>query len=53
MSVADKVSDGSRDIGEVLNVSGTELLAVIPVDKADAPLTVNGVKLTHLPLPYL
>ncbi len=53
VSVGDKVSDGSRDIGEVLNVSGTELLAVIPVDKADAPLTVNGVKLTHLPLPYL
>jgi folate-binding protein YgfZ len=52
VSVGDKVSDGNRDIGEVLNVSGRELLAVIPVDKADGPLTVNGIKLTHLPLPY-
>ncbi|MGI9232628.1 MAG: YgfZ/GcvT domain-containing protein, partial [Woeseiaceae bacterium] len=48
----DKVSDGNRDIGEVLNVAGTDLLAVVPVDKADGTLTVNGVKLTHVPLPY-
>jgi len=47
-----KVSDGERDIGEVLNVAGTDLLAVVPLDKADSPLTVNGVKLTHHPLPY-
>lgn len=53
VAVGDKVSDGSRDIGEVLNVSGTDLLAVVPVDKADDALTVNGVKLTHHPLPYL
>jgi len=53
VSVGDKVSDGSRDIGEVLNVSGTDLLAVVPIDKSDDALTVNGVKLTHHPLPYL
>ena len=53
VSAGDKVSDGKRDIGEVLNVAGLNLLAVVPVDKADAPLTVNGVKLTHRPLPYL
>ena len=53
VAAGDKVSDGTRDIGEVLNASGTDLLAVVPVDKADASLTVNGVKLTHLSLPYL
>ena len=52
VAAGDKVSDGTRDIGEVLNASGTDLLAVVPVDKADNTLTVNGVKLTHLPLPY-
>ena len=48
----DKVSDGEREIGEVLNVAGNELLAVVPVDKVDAPLNVDGVPLSHLTLPY-
>lgn len=52
VSAGDKVSDGERDVGEVLNVAGTDLLAVVPIDKADSPLTVNGIKLTHIPLPY-
>jgi len=52
VSVGDKVSDGNRDIGEVLNVAGNDLLAVVPVDKADTPLTINGAKLTLLKLPY-
>ncbi|NNF39850.1 MAG: folate-binding protein YgfZ [Woeseiaceae bacterium] len=53
LAVADKVSDGNRDIGEVLNVAGVELLAVIPTAQADLPLRVNGVELKHRPLPYL
>jgi len=53
VSAGDKVSDGERDVGEVLNVAGTDLLAVVPMDKADSPLTVDGIKLTHVPLPYL
>lgn len=52
VSAGDKVSDSDRDVGDVLNVAGTDLLAVVPIDKADAPLTVNGVRLTHIPLPY-
>jgi len=52
VSEGDKVSDGSRDVGEVLNVSGNDLLAVVPVDKADDSLRVNSINLTHLPLPY-
>lgn len=49
----DKVSDGERDIGEVLNAIGTDLLAVIPTEKANDPLTVNGIELTHIQLEYL
>ncbi len=51
VTVGDKVTLGGRDIGEVLNVSGNDLLAVVPVDKADSGLSVNGVTLTHEQLP--
>ncbi|MBT8091548.1 MAG: hypothetical protein KJN77_00825 [Gammaproteobacteria bacterium] len=53
VSAGDKISDGSREIGEVLNVAGNDLLAVVPVDKADSALNVNGIALTHIPLPYM
>jgi len=53
VSPGDKVSDGERDIGEVLNASGTDLLAVAPIDKVNQELTVNGDALVNLPLPYL
>jgi folate-binding protein YgfZ len=53
VSVGDRVSDGERDVGEVLNVIGNDVLAVVPTDKADVPLTVNGIALTHIPLEYL
>ena len=45
-----RVSDGERDIGEVLNAIGTDLLAVIPSEKADAALVVDGIELRHVPL---
>ena len=53
VSVGDKVSDGERDVGEVFNVIGTDLLAVVPVNKADDSLTIDGISLLNLPLPYL
>jgi len=53
VSAGDKVSLEGRDIGEVLNVAGKELLAVVPVDKANQPLTVKGIALQQRPLPYL
>jgi len=53
VSAGDKVSLDGRDIGEVLNVAGNELLAVVPVDKADELLLVNGVALDRRQLPYL
>ncbi len=53
LAVGDKVSADDRDVGEVLNVDGTELLAVVPVDSAEKALKVGSVALTPLPLPYL
>ncbi|MDH3533105.1 MAG: hypothetical protein OEO82_09250 [Gammaproteobacteria bacterium] len=47
-----KVYAGDRPVGEVVNAIGTDLLAVVPIDKADAGLTVNGVSLRNAPLPY-
>ena len=53
VSVGDKVSLDGRDIGEVLNVAGTDLLAVVPVEKADGALTVGEVPIEKRQLPYL
>lgn len=53
VAVGNKVSDGSREIGEVLNVAGLDLLAVVPVDRADDALSIGGIELTHLLLPYM
>jgi len=50
VSVGARVSDGERDIGEVLNAIGTDLLAVIPSDRADAALVVDGIELRHVPV---
>jgi hypothetical protein len=43
---------GERDIGEVLNAIGKELLAVVPIDKENQELTVGGTTLVNCPLPY-
>ena len=53
VSPGDKVSDGERDVGEVLNSAGNDLLAVVPIDKANQGLTISGNALLNLPLPYL
>jgi hypothetical protein len=53
VSPGDKVAAGDRDVGEVLNAIGNDLLAVVPVDKADDDLTVRGIALLHQPLPYI
>lgn len=48
----DKVANADRDIGEVVNAIGTELLAVIPVEQADSALFVGGAALKRVDLPY-
>ena len=46
------VMEGERRIGEVVNAIGEELLAVVPIDSADATLTVDGSPLQRAGLPY-
>jgi len=53
VTAGDKVSLDGRDIGEVLNASGVDLLAVIPVKNADGQLSVNDSSLRPISLPYL
>ena len=53
LSPGDKISDGQRDVGEIVNAIGNDLLAVVPIDKKDVPLEVNGVDLRYIALPYL
>lgn len=48
----DKLMLGERPVGEVVNVLGKELLAVAPLDDADAGLAVGGRVLEKLDLPY-
>ena len=52
VAAGDKVSDGERDIGEVVNAIGTDLLAVVPVDAVDQSLTSGTVRLSRAELPY-
>ena len=49
----DKVSAGSRAVGEVLNVAGNDLLAVISTANAQDQLTVNDAPLLYRELDYL
>ena len=53
VAAGDKVSNGDRDVGDVVNAIGTDLLAVVPIDQADTALNVSGHPLTHIPLEYL
>ena len=52
VSPGDKITDSERDVGQVLNAIGTDLLAVIPSEKADEALSVAGVALEHVPLDH-
>ncbi len=53
VAAGDKVSNGDRDVGDVVNAIGTDLLAVVPIDQADTALSASGHPLTHIPLEYL
>jgi folate-binding protein YgfZ len=48
IAIGDKVSDSERDVGNVVNVSGKDLLAVTPVALHDQPLIINGATATPL-----
>jgi folate-binding protein YgfZ len=46
IAIGDKVSDGEHDVGDVVNISGEDLLAVTPVAMHDQPMTINGATAT-------
>lgn len=50
--VGDKVSDGERNVGEVVNVAGRALLAVTPVELHGRALSVGAVRIEPAGLPY-
>ncbi len=47
-----RVSTGGRDVGEVLNALGTDLLAVVPADSPAEGLAAGGAALARVALPY-
>lgn len=52
IAAGDEVYAGERKVGDVVNAIGRELLAVVPLDSADANLSAAGNVLSALPLPY-
>ena len=48
----DTISDSDREIGEVVNAIGNDLLAVIPVASANSVLAIGTDRLTPVGLPY-
>ena len=51
-AVADKLRHGERDVGEVVNAVGEELLAVVPVELHGQALEVHGAAAQPVALPY-
>ncbi len=51
VAVGDKIQLDGRDVGEVLNVVGKQLLAVVPVDTANTSLVAGDARLKKLDLP--
>lgn len=50
IEIGDKLSDGERDVGTVVNVSGTDLLAVTPVETHEKTLIIKGAKAHPAPV---
>jgi len=49
VSASDKVMLGNRAVGDIVNVVGHDLLAVVPTDKSGEPLTAGGTRLILAP----
>lgn len=50
--IGDKLADGDRDVGKVVNVADDEILAVTPVALQQNVLQLGSGTATPLPLPY-
>jgi len=53
VSAGDKVLAGDRAVGDVVNAIDNDLLAVVPLEKAGANLTVDRISLCNVKLQYL
>ncbi len=52
LAAGDNLFDGERNVGEVINVIGDDLLAVTPLEMHAKTLFANGVEVTPVPLPF-
>jgi hypothetical protein len=52
VAVGEKLRHEERDVGEVVNAIGEDLLAVVPVELHGLTLLANGVRAAPVPLPY-
>jgi hypothetical protein len=52
VTAGDKLSHDGREVGEVVNVAGLHLLAIVPVELHGEQLSVNGGSASPVPLPY-
>lgn len=52
MVIGETLHDGAAEAGVIVNVSGSDLLAVVPVAKAGSPLQIRGIEASPQPLPY-
>lgn len=53
ISVGDKLADGERNVGEVVNVAGRDLLAVTPVELHRVSLKIDDIVISPTGLQYL
>ncbi|MGI9202983.1 MAG: YgfZ/GcvT domain-containing protein [Woeseiaceae bacterium] len=53
LSIGAKLSLDDRNVGEIVNISGHELLAVTPIELHDQNLVSNGTRVVPMGLPYL
>ena len=51
LASGDKLSDGDRDVGEVINVIEGDLIAVTPVDVHEKTLNADGVEVIPVTVP--
>jgi hypothetical protein len=50
--VGDELFDGEQSVGIVVNVSGSDVLAVTPADIHDNVLSLNDAEARPAPLPW-
>jgi folate-binding Fe-S cluster repair protein YgfZ len=52
LAIGDSLNDAGTDIGTVVNATGNECLAVVPLESADKTLSIRGHTASPRPLPY-